>query len=146
MKGRLPKEPDMSYRRKLLWLLAAATFFDGYDGFVLAFVLVQILADLGGTEAQAGAIRALTVLGSVLAFFLAAQADRVGRRRLLILTVFGYTLATVATALSPNLAMLTAFQMLAQVFLGAEWAVALTMVVEEFPPGKRGQSLGIVTA
>lgn len=31
------------YRRKLLFLLSSATFFEGYDTFVLAFVLALIL-------------------------------------------------------------------------------------------------------
>jgi putative MFS transporter len=134
------------YRRRLLGLLATATFFEGYDNFVLAFVLASVLADLGGTETEAGVIRAITSVGTVLAFFLAAQADRIGRRRLLLITIVGYTAATALTALSPGLIALTAAQFLAQVFLGAEWAVAVTIVVEEFPRRDRGRALGIVTS
>jgi MFS family permease len=134
------------YRRKLLILLAVATFFEGYDGFVLGFVLPDILADLGGSETQGGVIKAITQVGAVAAFVLAAQADRIGRRRLLLITVIGYTIATAATAASPNLEFLTGAQFVAQIFLGAEWAVAVTIVVEDFPSGERGRGLGIVTA
>ena len=42
-----------------------ATFFEGYDTFVLAFVLALVLGDLGGSEADAGWIRAITALGAV---------------------------------------------------------------------------------
>ena len=62
------------YRRRLLVLLSSATFFEGYDNFVLAFVLALVLGDLGGSEADAGWIRAITSLGAVVAFGLAAQA------------------------------------------------------------------------
>lgn len=141
-----PRARSRPYRRKLTLLLAVATFFEGYDGFVLSFVLGAILTSLGGTIAQAGIIKAIITVGTVAAFFLAAQADRMGRRRLLLLTVVGYTLATVATALSPNLAFLTVAQFVAQVFLGAEWAVAVTIVVEEFPRDQRGKGLGVITA
>jgi MFS family permease len=134
------------YRRKLLWLLSVATFFEGYDNFVLAFVLSLILADLGGTEAQAGLVRGITTIGTVAAFFLAAQADRIGRKRLLLITIVGYTISTVATAFSPGLLALTAAQFVSQFFLGAEWAVAITIVVEEFPAHVRGKSIGIVTS
>ena len=48
------------YRRRLLVLLSSATFFEGYDNFVLAFVLALVLGDLGGSEADAGWIRAIT--------------------------------------------------------------------------------------
>ncbi|MBI3648663.1 MAG: MFS transporter [Actinobacteria bacterium] len=137
---------DSRYRRKLLFLLSSATFFEGYDNFVLSFVLALVLGDLGGSESQAGLIRAITSVGTVVAFLLAAQADRIGRKRLLLVTIVGYTASGLLTALSPNLVWLTAAQFLAQVFLGAEWAVAITIVVEDFPKEGRGRALGIVTS
>jgi putative MFS transporter len=143
-----PGEParDDGYLRKLLFLLSSATFFEGYDNFVLAFVLALVLGDLGGSETDAGWIRAVTSLGAVVAFWLAAQADRIGRRRLLLITIAGYTVAGALTALSPGLLWLTVAQFGAQVFIGAEWAVAITIVVEEFPRRRRGRALGIVTS
>jgi len=135
-----------AYRRRLLVLLSAATFFEGYDNFVLSFVLALVLGELGGSETQAGWIRAITGLGTVVAFVLAAQADRIGRKRLLLITIVGYTASAFLTAISPNLVFLTAAQFVAQVFLGAEWAVAVTIVVEDFPTSERGRSLGIVTS
>jgi MFS transporter, putative metabolite:H+ symporter len=141
-----PSAHDPRYRRKLLWLLSVATFFEGYDTFVLALVLAPILADLGGTESQAGVVRAITSVGAVLGFLLAAQADRIGRKRLLLITIIGYTAGTFLTAVSVNLLWLTIAQFVAQIFLGAEWAVAVTIVVEEFPREHRGRALGIVTS
>jgi MFS transporter, putative metabolite:H+ symporter len=134
------------YRRKLLFLLSSATFFEGYDTFVLAFVLALVLGDLGGSEADAGWIRAITQLGAVAGFILAGQADRIGRKRLLLVTIVGYTATTALTAASPGLVWLTVAQFGAQGFLGAEWAVAITIVVEEFPREHRGRALGIVTS
>jgi MFS transporter, putative metabolite:H+ symporter len=137
---------DARYRRRLLFLLSSATFFEGYDTFALPFVLSLVLVDLGASERDAGVVRAVTAIGTVVAFFLAARADRVGRKRLLLITILGYTIATAATALSPGLLWLTVAQFFAQVFLGAEWAVAITIVVEEFPREHRGRALGIVTS
>ncbi len=109
-------------------------------------MLPLVLADLGGSEAQAGLIRAIVGVGSVLGFALAAQGDRIGRRRLLLITIVGYTIGTVLTTASPNLAWLTVAQFLAQIFVAGEWAVAVTIVVEEFPVSERGRALGIVTS
>ncbi|MGH2556910.1 MAG: MFS transporter [Actinomycetota bacterium] len=134
------------YRRKLLWLLSVATFFEGYDTFVIALVLPLILADLGGSESQAGALRAVVGVGEVLGFLLAAQADRLGRKRLLLITIVGYTAGTALTAIAPNLVWLTGAQFLAHIFLAGEWAVAITIVVEDFPAAERGRGLGIVTS
>jgi MFS transporter, putative metabolite:H+ symporter len=140
-------EPDEgSYRRKLLFMLSVATFFDGYDTFVLALVLPLILGDLGGSETQAGLVRGVVGAGSVLGFLLAAQADRIGRRKLLLITIVGYTAGTLLTAVAPNLAWLTAAQFIAEIFLAGEWAVAISIVVEEFSGRARGRNLGIVAS
>src|SRR5881392_1479540 len=104
---------DAPYRRRLVGLLSVATFFEGYDNFVLALVLPLVLADLGGSEAEAGLIRAIVGVGAVLGFLLAAQGDRIGRRRLLLITIVGYTVGTILTAASPNLAWLTVAQFVA---------------------------------
>jgi len=46
---------DARYRRKLLVLLSSATFFEGYDNFVLAFVLALAAAPPAeGTPLGAG--------------------------------------------------------------------------------------------
>ncbi|MCW3045174.1 MAG: Niacin/nicotinamide transporter NaiP [Actinobacteria bacterium] len=137
---------EARYRRKLMGLLSAATFFEGYDGYVFSFVLAQVLTTYGGTERTGGVIRAITIAGTVAAFFLATQADRIGRRRLLLITVTGYTVMTALTSAAPNLVWYTVAQFLAQVFLGAEWAAAVTMVVEEYPQDRRGRALGILTS
>jgi MFS family permease len=137
---------EARYRRKLIGLLSAATFFEGYDGYVFSFVLAQVLTTYGGTERTGGVIRAITIAGTVAAFFLATQADRIGRRRLLLITVTGYTVMTALTSAAPNLVWYTVAQFLAQVFLGAEWAAAVTMVVEEYPQDRRGRALGILTS
>lgn len=141
-----PEEEEHRYRRRLTGMLSVATFFEGYDNFVLALVLPLVLADLGGSEAEAGVIRAIVGVGAVLGFLLAAQADRIGRRRLLLITIVGYTIGTFLTAISLNLAMLTIAQFCAQIFIAGEWAVAVTIVVEEFPTNDRGRTLGIVTS
>src|SRR4026209_312122 len=141
-----PAAHDAAYRRKLLFLLSSATFFEGYDNFVLSFVLALVLVDLGGTEAQAGWVRAIVGLGGFVGFVLAAQADRIGRKRLLLFTILGYTICAALTALSPNIAFLTGAQFASPIFLASEWAVAITMVTEEFPRDERGRALGIVTS
>jgi len=141
-----PEEQEHRYRRRLLGMLSVATFFEGYDTFVLALVLPLVLADLGGSESEAGVIRAIVGVGSVLGFLLAARADRIGRRRLLLITIVGYTIGTFFTAISWNLTFLTIAQFVSQIFLASEWAVAVTIVVEEFPVHLRGRSLGIVTS
>jgi putative MFS transporter len=136
-------EHTSKYLRTLLLLLLAATFFEGYDGAILALVLPSIRDTFNVAESQLGVSRAIIELGLGAAFFLARAGDRWGRRTLLLWSVLGYTVMTGLTAVSWNLASFTAFQSLSRVFLGAEYAVAVTMIVEEFPKERRARTLGL---
>ena len=140
------EERGPGYRKKLLRLISVATFFDGYDAFVLALLLPLILGNLGGSETQAGLVRGVVGVGEVLGFVLAAQADRIGRKRLLLITIVGYTIGTALTAASPTLWWLAGAQFASHIFLAGEWAVVVTIVVEDFPADERGRGLAIVTA
>jgi putative MFS transporter len=136
-------EHPPAYLRVLLWLLLAATFFEGYDGAILALVLPAIRDTFNVPESQLGVSRALIELGLGVAFFLARAGDRYGRRKLLLWSILGYTVTTTLTAFSVDLWTFTFFQGLSRVFLGAEYAVAVTMIVEEFPKQRRARVLGI---
>lgn len=139
-----PDDLERRYRRKLLALVSSAGFFEGYDSFVLAFVTAAILQDLSVPVRHGGLVKGVVEAGAVAAFFLATQVDRFGRRRLLLITITGYTVATFLTAFSPHVAFLTVMQFVARTFSGAEGAIATTMVVEEFPAGERGKAIGIL--
>ena len=118
-----------AYLRTLLLLLIAATFFEGYDGAILSLVLLGIRDTFNVPESALGISRASIELGLGAAFFLARAGDRWGRRTLLLWSVMGYTVTTTLTAFSTNLAMFTALQSFSRVCLGAEYVVALTMIV-----------------
>lgn len=134
------------YLRTLLVLLVSATFFEGYDGSILALLLSDIQDTFRVTESTLGVARGLIEVGAVAAFFFTRLGDRFGRRPLLLWSVVGYTVMTALTALSWDIWSFTAFQLLARVFLGAEYAAAVTMVVEEFPANRRGKALGTLLA
>jgi putative MFS transporter len=136
-------EHSPKYLRTMLLLLLAATFFEGYDGAILALVLPAIRDTFNVAESQLGVSRAIIELGLGAAFFLARAGDRWGRRTLLLWSVLGYTVMTGLTAVSWDLTSFTAFQALSRVFLGAEYAVAVTMIVEEFPKERRARTLGL---
>ncbi|MBV9411899.1 MAG: MFS transporter [Acidimicrobiia bacterium] len=130
------------YLKLLLILLISATFFEGYDSSILALLLPNIQATFHASEALLGLTRIPIELGLFVAFFLARYSDRVGRRPILLWSVIGYTVFAALTAFSWNIWAFTFFQFGSRVFLGAEFAVAITMVVEEFPIARRARALG----
>jgi len=145
---RVARDPDVGerspgYLRLLLLLLASTAFFgDGYDNESLALLLDQIKTAFGVSAGAIGLAHGGIVAGQFVAFFLAWRADRVGRRPLLVATVVGYIVATTLTAASFDLWSFMVCQFFAQVCIGAEFGIAVAMVVEEFPPERRGRALG----
>lgn len=132
------------YQRRLCALLSVATFFEGYDLFALAQILPNLRAEFGLAPEQGGALVAAANVGAVLAFVLVRAADRIGRRRVLAVTIAGYTAASLATAFAPNAWAFAAFQLAARVFLLAEYALAIVYAAEEFPADRRGTIIGVI--
>ncbi len=139
-------EPELArddrYLRLLLWLLVSAAFFEGYDSSILSLLLPNIQSTFGTSEAVLGVIRIPIELGLFVAFFVARLSDRLGRRPMLLWSVVGYTLFTALTAISWDIWSFAFFQFASRVFLGAEYAIGITMIVEEYPADRRGRALG----
>src|SRR5579859_7483463 len=125
--------PLTSYQRRLFVFLSVATFFEGYDFLALAQILPNLRAEMGLSRDQGGALVGIIGLGSVAAYLLVRKADRWGRRRVLTLTIAGYTTFSLLTGLSPNALAFAALQLCARVFLIAEWAVTMIYAAEEYP-------------
>lgn len=126
----------------LLWLLGSTLFFDGYDRGIILVALKQIRETFGLSQSAASWYLSALYLGALLAVPFALRADRVGRKRLLIISVVGYTVATAATAVAPTAATFTACQFVARLFLNAEAAIVWTLAAESLPARARGVGFG----
>lgn len=136
--------PLTADQKRLLGFLSVATFFEGFDFLALSQILPSISAEFALTPGAAGALVAFVNVGAVLAWFLVRLGDRWGRRRVLTLTIAGYTLCTAATGLAPDIVTFAIAQLLARLFLLAEWGISMVYAAEEFPADRRGLALGVV--
>ncbi|HEX8803405.1 MAG TPA: MFS transporter [Acidimicrobiales bacterium] len=128
----------------LLFLLSAAAFFDGYDSGIKALALTQIRESFGLSKAGASAMFAVVFFGALPAMALTRWADRMGRRRMLVVSVLGYTTFSGLTALAPDATTFAVLQFCQQVFLVAESALVWTMAAEELPAESRGFGFGVL--
>ncbi|MDG1481498.1 MAG: MFS transporter [Myxococcota bacterium] len=131
------------YQWRLLAFLSVATFFEGFDFMALSQILPEIRQEMGLSLNEAGLMISVINIGTVFAFLLIRKADAWGRRRVLTITIAGYTIFTGLTALSQSIWDFTLFQMIARMFLIAEWATAMVFAAEEFPADKRGLVIGL---
>jgi putative MFS transporter len=131
---------------RVLGLVSIVSLFEQYDVYLLSLNLKQIQADLGIAEEQLGFLGGLVRSGALFALPLTLAADRIGRRRMLLFTILGYTLCTGATAFAPNAASFIVFQFLARVFAAAETVIAIVVIAEEFDAEHRGWGIGALGA
>ena len=131
---------------QLLGLLGLTMLINHYDFALLSLALPQIQAGLAVPEDRIGSVMAIVRMGVVPAILLAFLADRVGRRRLLIATILGFTLCTMATAFARDAAEFTTLQFCARMFIAAEDMLTIVVITEELAAESRGFGIGILAA
>ena len=142
--GRTP--PFTKRQRRVFWIASTAGFFDQYDRALLSLALKQIQSGLKIAESHLGAMLSIIRLGYLLSLLMTPFADVFGRRRLLLYTIFGYTIFTGLIAIAPNERAFVAFEIIARAFAGAEAAIAMVIVAEEVDAAYRGWAIGLLSA
>ncbi len=140
--GVTPALPARQWR--VLGLMIAAGLFNAYDHQILSLALKQVQEGLGIAEGQVGYLGSVIRFGAVPGIALVLLGDVLGRRRLLLWSIVGYTLSTGATAFAPDERSFIAFQFLARAFGAAEAGLAAVVVAEEIDADQRGWALGVL--
>ena len=134
-----------SAQRRTLIAAALGWMLDAFDVMLYALVLAHIMRDLGMSKATAGGLGTLTLLasgiGGVLFGFI---ADRIGRKRALMLSILTYSICSFASGLATSVAMLAAFRFILGLGMGGEWNTGATLVAETWPTELRAKAISIV--
>ncbi len=130
----------------LLGFVALAMFFENYDLSLLTSVLKFLREDFGLSEAQLGSFAGAIRLGTLPAFFLIPLADRIGRRRVFLVSVAGLSIGSFLTAFSQDATQFVVCQVVARTFMLTASATAFVIVTEEFPAEHRGWGIGMLGA
>src|SRR3954451_17578850 len=133
--------------RRSIWTLAIvsiALFIVTLDNLVVTTALPSIRADLGASiEALEWTVNAYTLAFAVLLLAVAALGDRFGRRRMFVIGLAIFTVASAGAALAPTTAALIGARALQGLGAAIVAPLTLTLLSEEFPAQKRGIALGI---
>src|SRR5580658_3977394 len=134
------------------WKIAIAAtlgdMLDFFDFFLIGFVLAFIVGDWKLTYGQSGMILLASGISAPFgSLFYGWLADKIGRRKVMILTVLNFSLATGAMALTPHGAWI--FLALCRFIVGfgvtGLYSVDITLVQEFVPTRKRGWLTGLTT-
>jgi MFS family permease len=140
----LLRQATIEQRRTLL-AAALGWMLDAFDAMLYALVLTHVMRDLGMSKATSGLLYTLTLLasgmGGVLFGFL---ADRVGRKRALMLSILTYSICSFASGLSTTVLMLAVFRFILGLGMGGEWNTGATLVAETWPDEFRAKAISMV--
>jgi len=92
---------------------------DSFDVMLYSIVLATLMREFGMTKSTAGFLNTLTLIASALGSFLFGFfADRLGRRRMLSMSILTYSLFTFACGFSTSVLMLACFRFLLGLGMG----------------------------
>ncbi|MBV9655304.1 MAG: MFS transporter [Acetobacteraceae bacterium] len=137
------------------WRILAASFmgwiFDGFESFALIVVIVPMLKSLlapdqlNNLPSWAGLCIGTTLLGWGIGGLVGGVlADYVGRKRMMLWSVFLYAVFTGFTALSPNYWTMVGLRFLTGVAMGSEWSTGVALLAETWPERARAKGCGFL--
>jgi len=133
--------------RRSVWTLAIvsiALFMVTLDNLVVTTALPSIRADLGASiEGLEWTVNAYTLAFAVLLLTGAALGDRFGRRRMFVIGLGIFTLASAGAALAPTTGALIGARAVQGLGAAIVAPLTLTLLSTAFPAEKRGIALGI---
>jgi MFS family permease len=134
-----------SVQRSTLLAAALGWMLDAFDAMLYALVLTYVMRDLGMSKATSGLLYTLTLLASGIGgVFFGFLADRVGRKRALMLSILTYSICSFASGLSTTVLMLAVFRFILGLGMGGEWNTGAALVAETWPDELRAKAISVV--
>jgi EmrB/QacA subfamily drug resistance transporter len=129
---------------RTLLIVSAALFMTALDNLIVTVALPSIRADLGASiEDLEWTVNAYTLTFAVLLIPAAALGDRFGRKRMFLVGLGLFTLASAAAALAPSTGALVAARALQGVGGAIITPLTMTLLADAYPPQRRGMAIGV---
>ena len=126
-------------------LLCIAAVITGYLGALLGQTATFAAEEFGAGDRSQGVLLAVVRVGTLITVVIAGLADKHGRKRLLLLSLWGGCAMTILSAASPNIAIFGVTQAAARGFATAISILVGIMAAEAAPKGSRAYMAGILT-
>lgn len=130
----------------VVWLFFILMF-DGYDVVVYGAVVSTLMDEWGMSDVMAGAIGSYTVAGTAVgAVIFGLMADKVGRKKIIILCTVLFSLFTFLAGFSTGPGFFTACRIIAGLGLGGVMPNVIALMTEFSPKNKRTALVAFVFA
>jgi len=137
-------QPVGAFQVKLLLTCATVLFLDGFDTQAIGYVAPALTRDLGLSRGMLGPVFSAGLFGLMIgALLFGPLADRVGRKRIIVLSTLAFGLGALATAFVRDVNTLLAIRFLTGLGLGGAMPNAIAMT-SEFNPRRRRATMVMV--
>jgi putative MFS transporter len=138
--ARLDGLPFTRWHRRMVVLIGFGSFWNVFEVALGSFLGPLLKAQWSLSTVQLSLVIGAAFFGEMIgSLVLAPAADRFGRRALFKFNLLFYAASSIATALSPNLAVFLVLRVLTGVGLGAELTLVDTYLSELLPRRRRGR-------
>ncbi|WP_437883088.1 MFS transporter [Pseudomonas sp. LRF_L74] len=138
VKDWIDNRPVSAYQWLILALCFLIVLFDGFDVAVMGFIAPSLMQEWGLSRAAFGPVMSAGMVGLAIGALTAGPyADRIGRKRVLLIAVTCFSLLTVACAFARNPIELAVLRLLTGVALGAALPNTTTLLSEYLPERSR---------
>lgn len=131
--------------RRTFWACFAGWALDAMDVQLYAVVMPTLILVWGLTKGQAGTLGTVALMMSAVGGWIAGiMADRIGRARILQITILWFSCFTALSAFATSYDQLLVLRSLQGLGFGGEWAAGATLMSEVITPKLRGRAVGSV--
>jgi AAHS family 4-hydroxybenzoate transporter-like MFS transporter len=140
----IEQQPVGGFQVRLLLTCAAVLFLDGFDTQAIGYVAPALAKEWGLTKAALGPVFSAGLFGLMIgALVFGPLADRIGRKKIIILSTLAFGLGTLVTAFVQDVGTLLAIRFLTGLGLGGAMPNAVAMT-SEFSPHRRRATMVMI--
>src|ERR1700704_1783842 len=137
-------QPVGGFQIRLLLTCAAVLFLDGFDTQAIGYVAPALAKEWGLTKGALGPVFSAGLFGLMIgALIFGPLADRIGRKKIIILSSLAFGIGTLATAFITDVNTLLVIRFLTGLGLGGAMRTAVAMT-SEFSPHRRRATMVMV--
>lgn len=134
----IDEHPFGRFQRLIFFMCFVIVLLDGFDTAAIGFIAPSLLTEWHLAKPDLAPVLSAALFGLAFGALVSGPlSDRVGRRSLMVGSVFLFGVACVASAFSTNIGQLTVLRFTTGIGLGAAMANAVTMMDEFCPTGRR---------